>query len=129
MELIQLHAPRVGHFNDHDGLVRQREQIADDLDRLAESLDESHEKEPSIDALDDLMTHTRAHFQNQESEWNSATGLHRGWHRDAHSFVLEYLQRMRDDTERLDRQQLLLRLAFIRHWLTSHFRSEDSESI
>jgi hemerythrin len=129
MQLIQLHAPQIDHSNAQEGVVRQREHISDALDHLAESLDEVHDKDMVIQALDVLMTQARVHFQNQEAEWNPRKALQRGWHRDAHAFVLEYLQRMSDDTGRLDREQLLLRLGFIRHWLRSHFRSEDLESI
>jgi hemerythrin len=126
MQLLP-NAYKVRSFNVQVDVLRQRERIADAIERVERAVDESDGLESVAKALDDLILRSRAHFDDQEAAWALGAIRQRGWHRDAHCFALEYLERMMDDMERLGCEKLRPRLIFVKYWLTAHFRAEDAE--
>jgi hemerythrin len=104
---------------------RQRQSVAKALHQLEGSCETSASTGGMRGALDELTQHARASFEYQEAAWEHGGGLQRGWHRDAHRFMLEYLDRLREDMDQIDKAIVQLRLCFIKQWLTTHFRSED----
>jgi hemerythrin len=108
---------------------RQRERITASIDRLEIAIEKQAESGEFCAALEELTRQTRASFKDQEATWTQRSdrerGWQRGWHSDAHRFMLEYLERLRQEREQTDDIILRIRLCFIRQWLMKHFRSED----
>jgi hemerythrin len=128
MQLLP-NAPKIHSFAIQMDVLRQRERITDALDRFERALDAPGGHESVVGALDHLIQSTRAHFDDQEASWDHGILRTRTWHRDAHRFALEYLERMMNDMERLGGEALRARLLFVKYWLTAHFRAEDVEPI
>jgi hemerythrin len=112
---------------------RQRERIAAGVDRLEIAIGTSVGRGEFYDALEELTRQTRASFKDQEATWTERSdrqrGWQRSWHSDAHRFMLEYLERLRQERAQTDDGILRVRLCFIRQWLMTHFRSEDFDPV
>jgi hemerythrin len=112
---------------------RQRERIVASMDRLESAIGTSAGSGEFYDALEELTRQTRASFKDQEATWTQRSdrqrGWQRSWHGDAHRFMLEYLERLRQERAHLDEGILRVRLCFIRQWLMTHFRSEDFDPV
>jgi hemerythrin len=131
MQLQQTVQFELAHIPAH--VDRQRERIAASIDRLEIAIETPAGSGEFYAALEELTRHTRASFKDQEATWTARSdrqrGWQRSWHSDAHCFMLEYLERLRQEREQTDDRILRIRLCFIRQWLTTHFRSEDFDPV